>query len=132
MTRNDNEWYRVVNRVTTSATKKDPKWQRMTMNKNEWKRMIILANFSFARVIKEPTTLHTKENSFNIEDNLEWDNRINRRNSLVPTILINIHLRFAMKIYPGEGTSRGILFQLNVITSLIWYFFQMSISLLCI
>ena len=41
---------------------------------------------------------------------------------LVPAILINIHLRFAMKIYPGEETSREILFQLNVITSLISFF----------
>ena len=59
--------------------------------------MIILANFSLVRVIKEPTTLHTKENSLNIKDNLEWDNRTNRRNSLVPAILIDIHLRLPWK-----------------------------------
>ena len=41
---------------------------------------------------------------------------------LVPAILINIHLRFRMKIYPGEETSREILFQLNVIPSLISFF----------
>ena len=36
-----------------------------------------------------------------------------------------------MNSYQGEGTSRGEKFQLNVITSLIWFFFfQMEISFL--
>ena len=40
-------------------------------------------------------------------------------------------MRFPMNIYQGEGTSREKLFQLNVITSLIWdIFFQLAISLL--
>ena len=39
-------------------------------------------------------------------------------------------MRFPMSTYQGEGTSRGKQFQLNAITSLIWFpFFQIAISL---
>ena len=50
-TTNDNEWQRVVQRVTT--------------NENEWQRVTISAKFFQIR--EDPTTKHPKENSLNIK-----------------------------------------------------------------
>ena len=44
--------------------------------------------------------------------------------------MISTRTRFPINSYQGEGTFRGKWFQLNVITSLIWDFFQIAISLL--
>ena len=39
MAMSENEWHRVVQRMTTSGTARDNKWQRVTKNGNEWQRM---------------------------------------------------------------------------------------------
>ena len=57
VTTSGNEWHRVVQRVTTS----DNKWQRVTTNDSEWQRVVILANFPFFRIREEATTMHAKE-----------------------------------------------------------------------
>ena len=44
----------------------------MAISNNEWKRVIILANFPI-RIRKEPTIVHTKENSLNVEEDRERD-----------------------------------------------------------
>ena len=59
-TTSDNEWQRVVQRVTTSGTTND----------NEWQRVTISANFSFFQIREEATTEHPNENSLNIEKDL--------------------------------------------------------------
>ena len=56
MTMSDNEWKRVVQRVTTN----DNEWC------NEWQRVAISANFSFFQIREEATTKHPKKNSWNI------------------------------------------------------------------
>ena len=56
----DNEWQRVVQRVTTSGTNSD----------NEWQWATISVNFSFFQIREEPTTNHPKENSLNLEEDL--------------------------------------------------------------
>ena len=80
-TTSDNEWYNVVQRVTTSGTTSDNKWkrvatsdsewynewQRVTTNDSEWQPVTISANFFF-QIRQEATTKHPKENSLNIED----------------------------------------------------------------
>ena len=38
-TTNNNEWQRVVQRVTTCDTTSDYEWQWVTTNGNEWKRV---------------------------------------------------------------------------------------------
>ena len=38
--------------------------------------------------------------------------------------MASMHKRFSMNTYQGKGTSREELFELNVITSLIWDFFS--------
>ena len=37
---------------------------------NEWQRVVISANFPFLRIREEPTTEYTKENPFNLEEDL--------------------------------------------------------------
>ena len=60
-TSSDNERQRVVQQVKTSGTTSDNECQRVTTNDNEWQRVVILADFSFARIKGEPTTMHPKE-----------------------------------------------------------------------
>ena len=68
-TSSDNEWQRVVQRVTT--------------NDNEWQRVTISANFSFFQIREEATTKHPKENSLNIEEDL-WRRPIELRAETSP------------------------------------------------
>ena len=57
---NDNEWQTTSG--TTSGKTRDNEWQEMTTNDNEWKWVVILANFLFFfRIGEEPTTTHPKE-----------------------------------------------------------------------
>ena len=60
-TTSDNEWQRVVQRVTTSGTTSDNKWQQV----------VISANFFFIRIREEPTTKHPTKNQLNLEEDLE-------------------------------------------------------------
>ena len=57
MTTSGNEWKRVVQRVTT--------------NDIEWQKAVISANFPFFSENKRTTTKHLKENSLNLEEDLE-------------------------------------------------------------
>ena len=41
------------------------------MNDSEWQRVVISANFPFFQIKEDPTTKHSKENSFNLEEDLE-------------------------------------------------------------
>ena len=81
MTTNDSEWQRMTTSDTTSGTTSHNEWQRMTTsdsewqlvtkNDNDWQRVVISVNFPFFRIKKEPTTKHSKENSLNLEEDLE-------------------------------------------------------------
>ena len=72
-TTNDNEWQRMIQRVTTSGTITDKwrmttsynKWQRVRVkiNDNEWQRVVFLANFPFSQ-IREELTLNTLKRHF--------------------------------------------------------------------
>ena len=75
MTTSGNEWQRVVQRVTLS----DNEWQRVTTNDTEWQQVVILVNFLLFRIREEPTTMHSKENPLNIEDDLEDDQASKRK-----------------------------------------------------
>ena len=68
---NQSQRQRVVQRVTKSGTTGDNEWQRMTTNDKEWQRLVTLANFSYSRIKEEPATMRTKENSLNIQEDLE-------------------------------------------------------------
>ena len=97
MTTSDNEWKRVVQRVTTSGTTSDNEWynewrrkkmnynerQRMTMSDNERQRVIISANFSFFQIREELTTKHPKENSLNLKEDL-WRRPVELRAETSP------------------------------------------------
>ena len=69
-TSSDNEWKRVVQRVTTN----DNEWQRMRTSDNEWynewQRVTVSANFSFFQIREEASTKHSEENSLNVEEDL--------------------------------------------------------------
>ena len=79
----------------------------MTTSDTQWQGMAISANFHFFRITEEPKTKHPKENSLNIEENLE--------ELIVLTLtklndfflgrfrLPRIHMRFSMNIYKDEG-----------------------------
>ena len=54
-------------------TTNDNESQQMTPNDNEWQQVVILVNFLLFRIREEPTTMHSKENPLNIEDDLEDD-----------------------------------------------------------
>ena len=54
MTASDNEWQRVVQRVTTNRTTSDNKWEWMTTSVSEWQWVIISANVPFFRITHEP------------------------------------------------------------------------------
>ena len=54
---------------TTSGTTSDR--QRVTTNDNELQPVVISANFTFFRIRVEPTTKYPKENSLNLEEDLE-------------------------------------------------------------
>ena len=54
--------------MPTSRTTSDNEWQQMTTNDNEWSFWII---FFFFRIREEPITMHPKENSLIIKENLE-------------------------------------------------------------
>ena len=91
-TSSDNEWQRVVQRVTTSGKTSYNEWQRVTTSQNEWQRVAksdkewqrvvqqVTTNdkewpfrlvFLFLKKIREePTTKHPKKNSLNIEEDL--------------------------------------------------------------
>ena len=76
VTTNNNGWQRVVQRETTSVKEwhrvirnhdewqwmatNDNKWQRVTTNDSEWQRVVILTNFPFFRIREEPTTMYPK------------------------------------------------------------------------
>ena len=45
--------------------------QQVTMSDNERQRMTTSGHFSSFRIRKEPTTKHPKENSLNLEEDLE-------------------------------------------------------------
>ena len=90
MTTSDNEWQRVVQRVTTNGATSDNEWQRVTTSDNEWQRLVqwVTTNdnewsfrliFLFFFQIKEKlTTKHPKENSLNLEEDL-WRRPIELR-----------------------------------------------------
>ena len=72
VTTSDNEWYNKLLRMktsdserqrvtsdTTSGTTSDSKWQ------------LVKTNFLFLKIREEPTTKHIKENSLNLEEDLE-------------------------------------------------------------
>ena len=42
-----------------------------TTSDNEWQPVVISATFPFFRMTEEPTTKHPKENSLNLEEDLE-------------------------------------------------------------
>ena len=89
----DNEWQRVVERVTTCdnewqrVTTSDnewySEWQQVTTNDNDWQRVSMSANSSFFQIREEPTTKHPKENPLNIEENL-WRRLIELRAETSP------------------------------------------------
>ena len=58
-----------------SDTSSDNKWQRVvhwvTLNRNEWQRVVISANFPFFRIREGPTTKHPKGDSLNLEEDLK-------------------------------------------------------------
>ena len=83
MTTSDNEWQRVVQRVTTNDNEWQRVVQRVTTNDNEWQRVTISANFSFFQIREEATTKHPKENSLNIEEDL-WRRAIELRAETSP------------------------------------------------
>ena len=81
-TLSDNEWYecqrmttsdkqQVVRRVTTSGKTRDNEWQEMTTNDNEWKWVVILANFLFFSNRRGTYHYAPKRNSLNTEEDLE-------------------------------------------------------------
>ena len=86
MATSDNEWQRVVQRVTASNTTSGNEWQQVTTSSTtndnewykEWQRVTISANFYFFQIRKEPSTKHPKENSLNIEEDL-WRRPIELR-----------------------------------------------------
>ena len=77
-TSSDNEWQRVVQRMTTSDNEWQQVVQRMTTSDNEWQRVTISGNFPFFQIREEPTTKHPKENSWNIKEDL-WRRPIKLR-----------------------------------------------------
>ena len=54
-----------------SDTSSDNEWQQMTASDSEWQQVVILANFPFFWIREEPTTMHPKKHSLNIEEDLE-------------------------------------------------------------
>ena len=68
---NDNEWHLMTTSCTTNNNKWYIEWQLVAINENEWQRVVISANFSVFRIGKKPTTKHPKENSSNLEEELE-------------------------------------------------------------
>ena len=54
----------MIHRVTTSGTKSDNEWQRMTTSDNEWQRVVVSAIF-------KRTNKHPRENSLHLEEDLE-------------------------------------------------------------
>ena len=69
VTTSDNEWYNEWQRISTSDTTSDN--ERMTTSDNEWQWVIVSANFLFFR--EELANRHLKENSLNLEEDLEKD-----------------------------------------------------------
>ena len=73
VTTNDNEWQRTTTsddewqRVTTNGTTNDNEWQRMATSDNEWSFRLI---FVFFQMKEEAPTKHPKENNLNIEEDL--------------------------------------------------------------
>ena len=84
-TMSNKEWQR-MKRMIISGKRSDNEYykerQLMAMNNKEWERVIILTNFPI-RIRIEPTIVQTKENSLNIEEDLERGYWINSRKSLV-------------------------------------------------
>ena len=54
-TSSDNEWQRVVQRVTTSGKTSYNEWQRVTKSDNEWQR-VTTSDKEWQRVIQQVTT----------------------------------------------------------------------------
>ena len=65
MTTSDNEWQRVVQRVTTSGTTSDNEWQRVTTSgttsDKEWQRMAMMTASESSGTANENGTVHFKE-----------------------------------------------------------------------
>ena len=73
-TTSDNEWQRMVQRVTTNDNEWQQwynEWQRVTTNDNEWQRVAISANSFFFRIREESSTKHPRDNSLNLKEELE-------------------------------------------------------------
>ena len=66
---NDNEWQTTSG--TTSGKTRDNEWQEMTTNDNEWKWVVILANFLFFSNRRGTYHYAPKRNSLNTEEDLE-------------------------------------------------------------
>ena len=71
------EWYIESQRVTTSGTTRDNEWQRVVQ------QVTISASFSFFQIREESNTKHLKENSLNIEEDL-WRRPIELRAETSP------------------------------------------------
>ena len=54
MTKSDNEWHRVVQRVITSGTTSDNEWKRKTTSDNEWQRVTTRDN-QWQRIVQRVT-----------------------------------------------------------------------------
>ena len=68
VTKIDNEWYNEWQQVTANDNERYNEWRK------EWQWMttsVFSANFLFFRIKEEPTTKHSKENSLNLEEDLE-------------------------------------------------------------
>ena len=71
MKTSENVWYNECQRVTTNGNEWKRVVQQVRSSDNEWQPVIISATFPFFRVREEPTSKHSKENSINLEEDLE-------------------------------------------------------------
>ena len=70
-TSSDNEWQQITMSGKTSGNEWYNKWQQVTTNDNKWQRVVISVNFTFFLLREKSTTKHSKENSLNLEEDLE-------------------------------------------------------------
>ena len=63
-TSSDNEWQRVT-KMTTSGTTSYHEWY------SKWQQVVISANSPFYPTREKPTTKHPKDNSLDLEEDLE-------------------------------------------------------------
>ena len=74
--------------------------------------------------------LFLKDATFKIYEDIWHKHNLMIYSSFDSGHLGSIHMKFPMNTYQGEGTFQGKQLQLNIITRLIWDFFQIAISLL--